>query len=68
MKIKALLILVIILGSLIPAYSFNKFLQKILKPRESFGRLFFYLLSAMLLVFVYTMALVLLIKWIFPNA
>lgn len=68
MKARALLILLIILAALIPAYALNKFLQKTLKSRESLSRLFFYLLSAMLLVFVYTMALVLLIRWIFPNA
>lgn len=68
MKWKAIVILLIILASLAPIYSINKYLQKILRPRESLGRLFSYLLSGMLLVFVYTLLLVFLIKWIFPGA
>ena len=68
MKWKAIVILLIILASLLPVYAINKYLQKILRPRESLARLFSYLLGGMLLVFVYTLLLVLLIKWIFPNA
>ncbi|TMI93418.1 MAG: hypothetical protein E6H06_11770 [Bacteroidetes bacterium] len=68
MKWKAIVILLIILASLVPVYAINKYLQKILRPRESLARLFSYLLGGMLLVFVYTLLLVLLIKWIFPNA
>ena len=68
MRFKAIIILLIIFLSLIPAYSINKYLLKILRPRESLGRLLLYLLSSMLLVFIYTFLLVLVIKWIFPNA
>ena len=68
MKWKAIVILLIILISLIPLYSINKYLQKFLRPRESLARLFSYLLSGMLLVFLYTMLLVLLIKWVLPSA
>lgn len=68
MKWKAIVILLMILVSLIPVYSLNKHLQKILRPRESLARLFSYLISGMLLVFLYTLFLVFLIKWIFPNA
>jgi hypothetical protein len=68
MKWKAIVILLIILAFLIPLYSLNTYLQKFLRPRESLARLFSYLLSAMLLVFLYTMLLVLLIKWMFPKA
>ena len=68
MKWKAIVILLIILASLIPLYSINTSLQKFIRPRESLARLFSYLLSGMLLVFLYTLLLVLLIKWMFPNA
>jgi hypothetical protein len=68
MKWKALVILLIILASLIPLYSINKYLQNFLRPRESLARLFSYLLSGMLLVFLYTLLLVFLIKWMFPSA
>lgn len=68
MKWKAIVILLMILVSLIPVYSLNKYLQKILRPRESLARLFSYLISGMLLVFLYTLFLVFVIRWIFPNA
>jgi hypothetical protein len=68
MKVKSILILLIIIISLIPAWSLNQYLQKIIEPRMSLSRLFLYLLSAMVLVFLYTTLLVLFIKWIFPNA
>ena len=68
MRYKAIVILLIILASLVPAYLLNKYLQKILNPRKSLGRLIIYLLGGLLLVFVYTLLLVLLIKWIFPDA
>ena len=68
MRYKAIVILLIILVSLLPAYLLNKYLQKILNPRKSLGRLILYLLSGLLLVFVYTLLLVFLIKWIFPDA
>jgi hypothetical protein len=68
MKWKAIVILFIILAFLIPLYPLNTYLQKFLRPRESLARLFSYLLSAMLLVFLYTMLLVFLVKWMFPNA
>ncbi|HET9825296.1 MAG TPA: hypothetical protein VFP87_08180 [Chitinophagaceae bacterium] len=68
MKWKAITILFIILASLVPIYSINKYLQNILRPRESLARLFSYLLSGMILVFLYTLLLVFIIKWMFPNA
>jgi len=68
MKLKSLAILFIILVSLIPVYLFNKYLQKKIRPKESFGRLFLYLLSGFLLVFAYTFLVVLLIKKLFPGA
>jgi hypothetical protein len=68
MKVKSILILLIIIISLIPAWSLNQYLQRIIEPRTSLSRLFIYLLSAMVLVFLYTTLLVLFIKWVFPNA
>jgi hypothetical protein len=68
MKWKALVIILIIIVSLFPVYLFNKFLQKKIRPRESFGRLFLYLLSGFALVFVYTFLVVFIIKKLFPAA
>jgi RsiW-degrading membrane proteinase PrsW (M82 family) len=68
MKLKALVILFIIIISMIPVYLFNKYLQKKIRPRESFVRLFGYLLLGFALVFIYTFLVVLIIKEIFPGA
>ena len=68
MKWKSIIILFIILAALIPAYILNQLLQKKIRPRESIGRLFLYLFSGMLTVFVFVLVLVLLIKVIFPGA
>jgi hypothetical protein len=65
MKLKALAILFIILASLIPVYLFNRYLQKIIRPRVSMGRLFLYMLSGFLLVFAYTFLIVFVIKRLF---
>ena len=66
-KIKALTVLGIILVSLIPVYLTNKFLQRSIRPKESFKRLFLYVLSAVLLVFVYSFLVVLVIRKLFVN-
>jgi hypothetical protein len=68
MRFKAIAILFIILLALIPAYTLNQYLQKKIKPRESLGRLFLYLFSGMLTVFVFVLVLVFLIKLVFPGA
>jgi hypothetical protein len=68
MKLKALAILFIILVSLIPVYLFNKYLQKKIRPRESLGRLFLYMLSGILIIFTYTFVVVFIIGKLFPGA
>jgi hypothetical protein len=68
MKLKALVILLIIIVSLFPVYLFNKFLQKIIRPKASLGRLFLYLFSGFTMVFVYTFLIVYIIKKLFPAA
>ena len=68
MKWKAIIILFIILVSLFPVYLLNKYFQKIIQPRKSFGRLMLYLFSGFALVFIYTFLIVVVIKKIFPGA
>ena len=68
MKWKSLVILLIIIVSLIPAYLLNKYLQKVIRPRDSFARFFLYMLSGFALVFTYTFLIVYLIKKLFPGA
>jgi len=66
MKSRSLIILFILLFSLTPAFFINKFLQKKIKPRQSFGRLLTYILSALCFVFIYTFFMVMLILHLFP--
>jgi hypothetical protein len=68
LKWKTILVLFFILLALIPAYMLNQYLQKIIRPKESLGRLFLYLFSGMLTVFVFVAVLVALIKLLFPEA
>jgi hypothetical protein len=68
MRWTAVIILFIILVALVPAYSLNNYLQKIIQPRKSLGRLFLYLFSGMLVVFVFVLIVVLLIRLVFPGA
>ncbi|HTI08170.1 MAG TPA: hypothetical protein VL832_06425 [Puia sp.] len=58
MKGHPLIILLILVASLVPAYYFNKYLQRVLKPRESAGRLFLFMLANFVFIIVYTIMLV----------
>lgn len=64
-KLKAILVLLVIIVSIIPLYSFNKYLQKQLRPRDAGGRLILYLLAAMVLIFIFAFLLVLTIRYTF---
>ena len=66
MKIRSLLILLIILLSMLPAYYFNRYLQRVLQPRRSFGRFVLYLLSGLAMAFGYTFIVVWIISRLFP--
>jgi hypothetical protein len=68
MRLRAVVIILIIIASLIPVYSFNKYLQKAFRPRESLGRLMGYLLAGLVLIFAYTFLLVFFIRKLFPTA
>ena len=68
MKLRNLLILLTILVSLVPVYLANRWLLRLLRPRQSMGRLFLYLLSGFLLVFAYTFIVVFVIKKLFPAS
>jgi hypothetical protein len=56
----------ILLALLLPAYYFTKYLQRIIRPRESAGRLFLYFLANFMLVVIYTTLLVGLVVNLFP--
>lgn len=63
-----MLILGIIVLSLIPVYIVYKYLQQVMKPKESMQNFFFYLCAVLALVFAYTFLLVFIIKMLFPAA
>lgn len=58
MKGKSLIIWLILIISLVPAYYLNKYLQRVLRPRDSAGRLFLFLLASFVFIVVYTIFLV----------
>ncbi|MBI5373226.1 MAG: hypothetical protein HZA79_14480 [Sphingobacteriales bacterium] len=68
MKLKAFIILGLILVSLLPVSGVYKFLQTVLRPRASMRRFLFFLLVMFGFIFAYTFLLVLCIKMIFPGA
>ena len=68
MRLRAVVIILIIIASLIPVYSFNKYLQKVIRPKESLGRLMGYLLTGLVTIFVYTFLVVFIIRKLFPTA
>ena len=66
MKTRYLLIFLLILISIVPAYYINGYLQRVIKPRQSLFQLLLYFLSGFVLVFVYTNLIVRIILWLFP--
>ncbi|HUR67107.1 MAG TPA: hypothetical protein VMZ03_12225 [Chitinophagaceae bacterium] len=68
MQLRPLIIIVLIIVSLLPVYLLYKYLNKIMRPRESLLRFGSWLLTVLVLIFVYTFLLVFLIKLLFPGA
>jgi hypothetical protein len=67
MRARSLLILLIIVISLVPAWLFNRYMQQVIQPRKSFAQLLLYLLVILLFVAGYTFLLVWVITKIFPK-
>lgn len=63
---EGILILLVILVSLVPVFYINKWLQHLVLPRKSFGRLILYFLVVLELIFLYTLFVVLMIVNLFP--
>jgi hypothetical protein len=68
MRLKALAIVAIIIFSLVPVYLLYKYLQRVMRPRESMRRFLGWLFIVFALVFAYTFLLVLVIRLLFPGA
>ena len=67
MKFRSLLILLIIALALIPVYYFNRWLQRVLRPKESAGRFFLFLFVNFLMIIVYTVLMVGVIVRVIPH-
>lgn len=65
MRTRALLILLFLVAGLIPVYFINRWIQRIVRPRESAGRFFLFLFVNFLLIVVYTVLLVGLVVRVF---
>ena len=68
MKNIPLPVFLIILLFTVLVWLLNRYLQKLIKPRVSFGRLILYILSGFTLVFAGVYVTVRLILWLFPPA
>ncbi len=66
MKGRALLILLVIVLALVPAWYFNRYLLRVLDPRRSFGRFMIYVLTGFAMAFGYTFIVVWIISRLFP--
>ena len=66
MKTRSLLIFLVILLAIIPIFYFNRWMQRVMRPRESAGRFFLFIFSNFVLVIVYTVLVVGLIIRLFP--
>lgn len=67
MKFRSLLILLIITLALIPVYYFNRWLQLVLRPKDSAGRFFLFLFVNFLMIVVYTVLMVGVVLRVFPH-
>ena len=64
---KPTIVLLLIIIFMFLAYLLNKWLQKIIEPRKSLGRLFFYFLIVLVVIFFITIAMVLIIGRLYPS-
>ena len=58
MRLRSLLILLALVVAMIPAYYLNRWLQRVIRPRENAGRFFLFLLANFVLIIVYTVLVV----------
>jgi len=58
MKLRSLLILLVLILSMVPAYYLNRWLQQVMRPRENAGRFFLFLFANFILIIVYTVLVV----------
>lgn len=64
---KSVIVLLLIMVFVLVGWLLITWMQKIIKPRKSFGRLILYFFTALLLVFVLSFLMVTLIARIYPD-
>jgi formate-dependent nitrite reductase membrane component NrfD len=66
MRTRSLVILLVLLAAVVPYFYLNRWLQRVIRPRENAGRLFLFLFMTFLLIVVYTGFVIGLIVKLFP--
>jgi hypothetical protein len=66
MRVRSLIILAVLVAVMVPVYYLNRWLNRVVRPRESAGRFFLFLFANFVLVIVYVVFVVGLIVEIFP--
>jgi hypothetical protein len=67
MRLRSLLILLVIGLALVPIYYLNRWLQRVMRPREAAARLFLFIMANFLMIIVYTITVVGLIVRLFGR-
>jgi len=67
MRLRSLLILLVIGLALVPVYYLNRWLQRVMRPREAAARLFLFIMANFLLIVVYTITVVGLVVRLFGR-
>lgn len=68
LNLRAFIIVLIIVASLLPAYVLYQYLARRMRPKESLARFAGWMLTVFVLILAYTFLLVFLIKLLFPGA
>ncbi|MEQ1677805.1 MAG: hypothetical protein ABL876_13935 [Chitinophagaceae bacterium] len=68
MRFKAVIIVLLIILSLLPVYMLYKYLEKVMRPKESVLRFLGWMVAVLALIFVYTFLVVFVIQLVFPGA
>jgi hypothetical protein len=58
MRIRSLLIILVIIVALVPFYYLNRWLQRVIKPREAAVRFFLFIFANFLMIIIYTVLIV----------
>jgi len=58
MRFRSLLIILVIIVALVPFYYLNRWLQRVIKPREAAVRFFLFIFANFLMIIIYTVLIV----------